>query len=221
MSIGKGGQRNTQKSQSGVDAPTSDYLQQMWQSAQGAGAAGPSSLVTDASGYYGGAMKAGNLGMGALSGDPSAVKSLMDPYQQQVIGAMRDEAGVTDQRTMNAVNDRATAAGAFGGTRHGVATGTALAANNRALNTQIGGLLSSGYGDAMNRAGQLAGMGYNAAGANANLGMGGVGNPDQWRMEMMRRGFIMPTGQQSSGSSAGVYANASFDPLKMFQTGGG
>lgn len=202
MSLSFGGQRSTQRNQSGVDPQTMQWLQQMMDAAKRAGTAGPSPLTTGASGYNTDAMKAGNLGMGALSGDPSAVNQLMNPYQANVIDAMRREGAVTDQRSMNAVNDAATKAGAFGGSRHGVATGVALGENARNLNSNIAGLLDTGFNNTMGRAGQMAAMGFNAAGANANLGMGGVGSPDQWMLEMMRRGFVMPTGQTSSGSGA-------------------
>src|SRR3990167_972780 len=60
--------------------------------------------------------------------------------------------------------------------------------NARTQNAQVAGLLSSGFEGAMGRAGSLAGLGYGAAGAGANLGMT-AGNPDLWRMEIMRRAF--------------------------------
>jgi hypothetical protein len=205
MSFGKsaGGQRETQNSQTSVDPATAQRIQQMWEAAQAAGQAGPSPLATGAAGYNTGAMNAGNLGMGALSGDPNAVSTLMNPYQQQVIGAANNQWDQTDQHTMNAVNDRATQAGAFGGSRQGVATGVALGQNNLNRNSQISGLLSSGFDNTMNRAGNLAGMGFAGAQSNANLGMGGVGSPQQWLMQMLSQGFH-PTGQTSSGSSSGT-----------------
>src|SRR3990167_9125649 len=90
---------------------------------------------------------------------------------------------------------------AFGGARHGIATGVALSENRRNQNEQIAGLLGSGFEGAMGRAGQLAGMGFDAAGAGANLGMT-AGNPDLWRMEMLRRALQgLPYGTTSRGTS--------------------
>ena len=204
FSKGGGGQRQTQNSQTGVDPTTMAWMKQMWDAAQQAGQAGPSPLTTAAAGYNTGAMQAGQTGLNALGGDQAATQQLMNPYQQQVINATNSQWDQNDQHTMNAVNDRATQAGAFGGSRQGVATGTALAQNNLNRNAQVSGLLNSGYDNTMNRAGQLAGMGFAGAGANANLGMGGVGSPQQWLLNMLNQGFHGPTGTTSSGAQAGT-----------------
>ncbi len=211
MSKSAGGQRSTQASTQSLDGTTQDYLKQIMQWAQHAGAAGPSPLVGGATDYNTATMDAGRTGLGALAGDPSAVSKLMNPYQTNVIDAMRKEGAVTDQNTINTLNDAATRAGAFGGTRQGVATGVALAQNARDLNSNIAGLLNTGYDNTMNRAGNLAGMGFAGAGANANLGMGGIGSPQQWMLQMLKRGFLMPTGSQSntSGSTLGTQAGFS------------
>lgn len=208
--MSKGGQHQNTHGTSGVDQTTQNYLQQIMQAAQGAGAAGPSPLIGGATGYNSGLMGAGATGAAALGGDPNAIAHLMNPYNQQVIDAMRAQAGVTNQQGMNAVNDAATRAGAFGGSRQGVATGTMLAQNARDLNSNISGLLSSGYNNAMNQASTAANLGFAGAGANANLGMGGVGNPQQWMLNMLHQGFIMPTGTNYSGSGTNVGAQAGF-----------
>lgn len=204
MSVSKGAKKEKSKSTSSVDNKTQDYMQQVMAAATAAGKAGPSPLTTGAGDYYSNLMRQGNLGMGALSGDPNAVKTMMNPYQSQVVDATNRQWDNTDQHTMNAVNDRAVQAGAFGGSRHGIATGTALADNNMNRMGQISGLLSGGFNDAMGRAGTLAGYGMAGAGANANLGMGGVGNSNQWLMEMLKRGYLGPMGTQSNSSGTSV-----------------
>lgn len=219
MSVSKGGNRQTQAGTSSVDGTTMQYLQQIMQAAQQAGAAGPSPLVNGATGYNTSAMNAGQTGLAALSGDQNAVSSLMNPYTSNVINAMRDQANQTNQAGMTAINGAATQAGAFGGSRQGVATGTMLSQNARDLNSNIAGLLSGGFNDAMNRAGSLAGMGFQGAGSNANLGMGGVGSPQQWMLSQLRGGFVMPTGQQYNNSGSNVSGGMSLNPFKMFQGG--
>lgn len=208
MSFSIGGSKGKQKGTSQIDKGSIEYQNAIRAAAQGAGQAGPSPLVTDAAGYYTGAQTAGNLGMGALSGDPSAAKQLMNPYQQQVVNATNAQWDQNDQQTMNAVNDRATQAGAFGGTRQGVATGVALGQNNLNRNSQIGSLLYGGFNDTMNRANTLAGYGMQGAGANANLGMGGVGNPQQWLMEMLKQGYLGNYGGATNGSGYQMGAQA-------------
>lgn len=225
MSIGKGGQRQTQNatSSTGVDPQTQAWIQQTMEAAKGAGAAGPSPLVGDATDYNSGLMKAGNLGFGALSGSPDAVKALMNPYQQQVIDANNAGWQRTNANTMNQVNDAATRANAFGGSRAAVAQGSALSQNNQAQQGQTAGLLQTGYGDAMNRAGQMAQMGFAGSQANANLGMGGVGNPMQWLMQMLNQGYKGPMGTNTntSGATAGTNINTNIDFAKMFQAAAG
>ena len=106
---------------------------------------------------------------------------------------------------MQGSNQNATAAGAYGGDRGAIQAGTAQAANELNRNSTIGGLLYGGYGQAMNQAGQLANYGQAGANANANLGMGGVGSPDQWMMNMLNqmRGNPYGTTTTGSGTSSG------------------
>lgn len=208
VSLGKGGSRQTSKQtgSSGVNTQTQDWLQQMFNAAQQAGQAGPSPLVTGATGFYGNAQNAGQQGLAALSGDPQAAQQFMNPYQDQVIKAAQAQFGVNDQNALNAVRDQATRAGAFGGSRQGVAEGTAIAQQTRDQNQQMAGLLSGGFNDAMGRAGQAAGYGFQGAGANAGLGMQGVGNFNQWLLGQLRNGFVMPSGgyQQGGGSTSQI-----------------
>lgn len=210
MSKSASGSRETQNSQTGVDKTTQDRMTALWNAGQQAGNAGPSPLVTGAADYNAHAMHGGDIGMDALTGNPQAVNLLMNPYQSNVIGGINSQWDQNDQHTMNAVNDRATQAGAFGGSRYGVATGTALAQNNMNRNQQVGGLLYGGYNDAMQRAAQMQGMGAQAGAINANLGLGGVGSPEQWRLQMLQQGYAGPTGTTSSGAKAHVETSAGF-----------
>lgn len=182
----------------GVDQHTQDQLGAIQGAYGDAGKAGPGPLLNGAAGYFTGAQNAGNLGFGALSGDPAAVGKLMNPYQQNVIDMNNANWQKANLQTSNQVNDAATRTGAFGGSRHGVAEGVALGNNALAQQTQNAQLLQGGYNNAMNQASQLAQFGLQGAGQNANLGFGGVGSPELWRAQMLRQGFIMPTGQQST-----------------------
>ena len=202
--VGTSGEKNwqteTQSGEQGLDPQTQAWIKSVYDAAQRAGGAPPPSGVTDASGYYGGATAAGREGIAALGGDAAAAQRFMNPYQGQVIDAMMKQFGVTNAATQNQISDAATRAGAFGGSRHGVASGVAMGEAARNQNAQIAGLLSSGFEGAMGRAGSLRGLGYGAAGAGANLGMT-AGNPDLWRMEIMRRGFQgLPYGTTSRGT---------------------
>jgi hypothetical protein len=200
-------QKTTENGQQGVDPTTFGRMGELWNAGQAAGLAGPSGLVTGAGQYNTGLQSGGQAGMLALQGDTAATQQLMNPYQQQVVDATNQQWNQNDQYTMNAVNDRATQAGAFGGSRHGIATGSALAQNNMNRNQAVSGLLYGGYNDAMGRAGQLAGMGAYGAQQNANLGLGGVGSPEQWYAQQLRGGYAGPTGTTRSGAQTTFGAN--------------
>jgi hypothetical protein len=209
----KGGQaqKNWSTSTGGQDAGTEDMRRKVYEAAQAAAANGPGANVNGASDYYAQMMNAGKTGTDALGGNAAAVQTLMNPYQQQVIDQINQQWGKTGQQAQMAVNDGATRAGAFGGTRQGVASGVAAANNAQAQNQQVGGLMYGGFNDAMVRAAALAQGGAGAAGANANLGMQGVGNPDLWRLLMLKGGLAgTPYGTTSGTTSTGVGANAGF-----------
>lgn len=85
------------------------------------------------------------------SGDSveSMIAPFMNPYQGQVIDGVRQQFDQLRGQANVGVNQGATAAGAFGGARHGVAQGTRLGELDRAEMSQIGGLLSSGFQNAL------------------------------------------------------------------------
>lgn len=175
----KGGSKQwetgTQSGQTGFDPLTDQFRQAIWGATQGAG---------------GGVPPAVQQALDAISGNASAAQKFMNPYQQQVIDANNAQWQRTNQQTMNAVNDRATQARAFGGSRAGIATGEALAANNLAQQQQTAGLLQSGYRDAMGQAMNAANLGFTA------------GSPDLWRLNILRQGFAgLPYGQTYSGTT--------------------
>lgn len=195
-----------QNSQTQLDQDTKNRMGSIWDAGVASGNAGPSPLLNGASGYNSGMMQAGQTGTAALAGDADATKQLMNPYQQQVIDANNAGYAKTQAQTVNQTNDLATKAGAFGGSRHGVAEGVALGNNAMAHDAQNAGLLYQGFGDTMQRAGQLAAGGFAGAQANSQLGFAGVGSPAQWKLQQMRAGFTGPTGQSSSGNNYGAEA---------------
>jgi hypothetical protein len=193
-------QKTTQNNNTNIDAVSQGRTSDIWDAAQGAGNAGPGPLLTGAAGYNTGAQGAGQTGLMALAGDTNAAKTLMNPYQQGVIDQNNIGWNKINAQTVNRTNDLATRAGAFGGSRHGVAEGVALGNNAQQQAQQTAGLLNTGFDNSMNRAGQLAQFGAQGANANSNLGFAGVGNPDMWRLQMLKQGYLGPQGQQSAGA---------------------
>lgn len=193
-------QKTTQNQNSSIDNTSQQRTAGIWNAAEGAAAAGPGALLTGASDYYTGLQKGGNLGFSALTGDAAAQKQLMNPFQQAVIDATNAQYDKSGQQVVNQTNDLANKAGAFGGSRHGVAEGVALSNNEMNRNATIAGLNNSGFDASMQRASAAANLGFNAAGQNANLGLSGVGSPDLWRLNILKQGYLGPQGQQSSGA---------------------
>ncbi len=91
-----------------------------------------------------------------LGADPRSVSDIiqpfMDPFQNQVIDATRAEFDVLRDRAVGGAggtNQQAQTAGAFGGSRHGVAEGLRLSELDRAQTSQISGLLSQNFQQAV------------------------------------------------------------------------
>lgn len=189
MSIGgsKSKQKTSQKQsgQQGPDAATQAKVDEIYEAAKASGGVMPQGVTQ---------------GMDAILGKQGAINQFMNPYQQQVIDALNKQYGVGNEMALRTTNDAATRAGAFGGSRHGIAAGTALAENARNRDSQIAGLLGHGFEGAMGRAGQAV-----------NLGMGGAGSPEAWRLQQLRGGFAgMPYGQTYSGQSRGETSGYNF-----------
>jgi hypothetical protein len=197
------------KSRSGPTGGTERNQKEIWRASQDAANAGVPGSVSQAGGYYGSGMTAGQTGLDALSGNADATQRLMNPYQQQVVDKMNEQFQFQNTQTANQMNDAATRAGAFGGSRHGVATGVALGENQRNQGMQMAGLLQGGFDQTMNRAGQLAGYGMDAAGQGSNLGMV-AGNPQLWRQNVLQRGYN-PL-QRSTSSGWGLSASGTGRP---------
>jgi hypothetical protein len=118
--------------------------------------------------------QAGATGARALGGDQDAISSLMNPYQQNVIGALGQQYDKMRNQAALGSNDAATQAGAFGGDRHALMVGERQGALDQQQASDTANLLYGGYNDTMNRAGQTANMGLGAGGLfNQSLGLQG------------------------------------------------
>lgn len=149
--------------------------------------------------------QAGQTGAAALGGDQGAINSLMNPYQQNVIDQVKAQYGQLNDAAQMGINDQATKAGAFGGSRQGVASGVASAEIAKGLGQQIAGLQQSGYNDAMGRAGQAAGLGLQAG--QLGLGVGGLGAQLQGlglQAQGQAQGALGLQGQ-FAGAQGGIY----------------
>lgn len=156
-----------------LDPMTRDYMKRVYGAAgaaasqpytpyQGPTVAGVSDLTPEAAQRWQGLANFGMTGAGAMAGDPTAIASMMNPY----LATMNPYWDQQRQSALSAVGDQATRAGAFGGGRHGVAEGQALADIGNAQAAQQYGAFEA----AMGRAGQLANLGLSANAAQFGAG---------------------------------------------------
>lgn len=95
----------------------------------------------------------GNFFLGA---DPRSVEEIIsqfqNPFQSQVVGATQREFQTARERAVGGpggVNQAATASGAFGGSRQGVAEGVRLGELDRAEQSQLANIRSQGFQQAV------------------------------------------------------------------------
>jgi hypothetical protein len=172
--MAKGGQKQTTTQSGGLTGASAGLQNDIYNAARNAASGyktvGPNAATTDALSLFQRLAGAGQNGVAALSGDPAAMAALMNPYQSQVIDESNKQFGNTLDMVRRNVDDAATRAGAFGGSRHGVATGVAMGDAARAHGQEIANLLQSGYSNAQGVAGSLANLGFGAGGQIANIG---------------------------------------------------
>jgi len=101
------------------------------------------------------------------------LSSYTNPYESSVISGLQSDALRGQQMASNQLGAQATAAGAFGGSRHGIAEGQMAGDIQNQLNNQIAGLRQSGFQNAQqmaladaaaqNQAGQFGASAMNQA----------------------------------------------------------
>ena len=123
-------------------------------------ATGYNPAMVGSTGYNPATMQAGQLSGTDLS-------AYTNPYESSVIQGLQKDAMSNYQSGVNQLGAEATRAGAFGGSRHGVAQGTLAANTTNALNNQIGQLRQAGYQNAQQMA--LADIGNRMAASQANM----------------------------------------------------
>jgi len=129
--------------------------------ARGYGAQGYNAANAGARGYNANTWQAGQLAGTNLN-------PYMNPYENTVIQGLQSDAARAQQMGSNQLGSAATAAKAFGGSRHGLAEGTMMAENQRNLNQQVGQLRQSGFLNAQQMAQQDIANRMSASQANQN-----------------------------------------------------
>lgn len=146
---------------------------------------------------------------------PMYAQGYMNPYQQNVIGGLAQNAMGNYNQMANQIGTEATRAGAFGGSRHGVAQGAMAAGVQKDLNQQIGNLMYQGYNQANQQAASDQQMRLQAAAQQGNLANLGFGMGQQINQQMMQQGAMQQALQQMAMDKAsGQYANWQNSPYQ-------
>ena len=117
---------------------------------------GKSKQTTTNSQYDAAKASLGNRQYTPVTGEQ--IQSFQNPFTSSVIDTTLARAGQDQQMQLNQIGDGATRAGAFGGSRHGVAEGIARGQFDQNNQATMAGLNGAGYSQALQAA-----LGQNAA----------------------------------------------------------
>lgn len=133
---------------------------------------------------------------GAAMGQGPNIGAFFNPFTRQVVDTSMNALNRSRQMAMNDLGAQATRAGAFGGSRQGVAE----AETNRAFMDQAGQMAANlnmqGFNNALNAAQQQQQTQLNAASQMGNLANLGFGFGQQINQNMMQQGALQQALQQ-------------------------
>ena len=153
-------------------------------------------------GALAGTARAGMTPIGTVAG--SNLSPYMNPYTSNVIGGLQQEAARGMAIGANQLGAQASQAGAFGGSRHGIAQGQMMGDIMRGVNQQTGQLLQSGFQNAQTMAQQdiqnrlaQANLGLSAAQQLGGLGQQSFGYGQQIQQNLAQQGTAQQALQQA------------------------
>ena len=132
--------------------------------------------------------RASTANMGAMqtfANPAAAAANLMNPYENQVVQATMRDVGQQALKAQNVLGAQAQQAGAYGGSRHGIAEAEMAKNFTQQMADQSARMRQSGYNQAMNNA-FTAAQGLQGAGQQA-FGMGQAVNRQQMQQGAMQQ----------------------------------
>ena len=144
--------------------------------------------------------------------NPSAMaQNMMNPYQQNVVNKTLRDVGGAAQIGLNTLGAQASQAGAFGGSRHGVAMAEAAKGYQQQALDQVGALNQQGYNQAMQNA-------YQSAAGLQNVGQQAFGYGQSIQQQQMQQGAMQQAAMQALIDAAkGQYAGYAGAPQAGLQ----
>ena len=147
-----------------------------------AGGANPS-MVQPVMNPFQRASSANMQAMNTYSNPAAAAANMMNPYQQQVVDATIRDVGNAAQMGLNQIGAQAQSAGAYGGSRQGIAEAEALKGFNQQALDQVSRLNQQGYQQSINNA-------FNAASGLQNVGNQAFNFGNQLQQNQMQQGAM-------------------------------
>lgn len=121
--------------------------------------------------------------LSTYSNPAAAAANMMNPYNQQVVDATLRDVGGAAQLGMNQLGAQAQAAGAYGGSRQGVAEAELLKGFNQQALDQVSRLRQQGYNQSMNDA-------FRSASGLQNAGQQSFGYGQAIQNQQMQQGAM-------------------------------
>ena len=154
-----------------------------------AGGANPS-MVQPVMNPYQRASSANMQAFNTYSNPAAAAANMMNPYQQQVVDATIRDVGNAAQMGLNQIGAQAQGAGAYGGSRQGIAEAEALKGFNQQALDQVSRLNQQGYQQSINNA-------FNAAQGLQNVGNQAFGMGNTLADRQMQQGAMQQQAMQN------------------------
>lgn len=176
-----------------------------------AGGANPAGVAAAANPYQR-ASGANAAAMGIYANPAATAQQMMNPYQQNVVNKTLRDVGGAAQIGLNTLGAQASQAGAFGGSRHGVAMAEAAKGYQQQALDAVGSLNQQGYNQAMNNA-------FQSAAGLQNVGQQAFGYGQSIQQQQMQQGALQQAAMQSLIDAAkGQYAGYTGAPQQGLNT---
>lgn len=150
--------------------------------------------------------------LNTYSNPGAAAANMMNPYNQQVVDTTLRDVGQASAMAMNNLDAQAQKAGAFGGSRHGIAMAELGKGYQQQALDKVGALRQQGYNQAMNNAFNAA-SGLQSAGQQA-FGMGQAINQQQMQQGAMQQQMM----QNLINATKGQYSGYTGQPQQGLNT---
>lgn len=162
------------------------------------------------------ASQANQMAMGTYANPGAAAANMMNPYNQQVVDTTLRDVGNAAMMGQNQLDAQAQAAGAFGGSRHGIQGAEALKGYQQQALDKVGALRQQGYNTSMGNA-------FTAASGLQNAGQQAFNMGQSIQQQQGRQGALQQAAMQSlidaGRKQYGGYAGQPGQALNTFAGG--